>query len=162
MFISIIAAMDHNRVIGRSNQMPWYLPADFKYFKSITMGKSIVMGRKTYESIGRALPGRRNIIISHDINLQIPDCEVVHSLEEVLKMLENEDEIFIIGGASLFTQTLPFANRLYFTFIEGNFAGDTYFPNWREQDWQEITRSSHKADAHNPYDYHFVVLRPSE
>lgn len=164
MFISIIAAMDRNRVIGRNNQMPWYLPADFKYFKRITLGKPIIMGRKTYDSIGHPLPGRRNIIISHNAHLQIPDCEVLPSLEKALKLFEyknkNEDEVFIIGGASLFEQALPFANRLYFTFIDGDFAGDTYFPEWQQKDWQEMNRDSHKADASNPYNYHFVVLKP--
>ena len=150
--------MDRNRVIGQHNQMPWHLPADFKHFKSTTMGKPIVMGRKTYDSIGHALPGRRNIIISHNLNLHIPDCEVVHSLAEALQLLANEDEIFIIGGANLFAQALPFVRRLYFTLIEGDFIGDTYFPNWQVDDWQEVSRVSYKADANNAYDYHFVVL----
>jgi dihydrofolate reductase len=158
MFISIIAAMDRNRIIGQDNQMPWHLPADFKHFKNITMGKPIVMGRKTYDSIGRALPGRRNIIISRNLSLQIPDCEVVNSLVEALLLLKQEEEVFIIGGADLFTQALPFTDRLYFTLIEREFAGDTYFPNWQAEDWQEISRVSYEADAKNMYDYHFRIL----
>lgn len=158
MFISLIAAMGHNRVIGRNNQMPWHLPADFKHFKNITMGKPIVMGRKTYESIGRALPGRRNIIITHNLNLQIKECEVVHSLEEAMQLLTNETEVFIIGGANLFTQALPFANRLYLTLIEEDFVGDTYFPSFHAKEWQEIKRENFKADARNTYDYQFITL----
>ena len=158
MFISIIAAMDRNRVIGRNNQMPWHLPADFKYFKSITMGKPIIMGRKTYDSMGHPLPGRRNIILSHNINLQIPHCEVLHSLEEALKLLENENEVFIIGGENLFMQALPITQRLYFTLIHNNFVGDTYFPDWQENNWQEITCARHEADQYNAWDYDFIVL----
>ena len=158
MFVSIIAAMDRHRVIGLHNQMPWHLPADLKHFKNTTLGKPIVMGRKTYESIGRALPGRRNLVVSHNVNLQIPDCEVVHSLEEVLQLLKNEEEIFIIGGANLFMQALPITQRLYFTLINNNFVGDTYFPEWQKNNWQEITRTQHKADIYNAWDYDFIIL----
>ena len=117
MFISIIAAMDQYRVIGWHNQMPWHLPADLKYFKNTTMGKPIVMGRKTYESIGHVLPGRRNIVISRNPNLCIPGGEVAHSLEQAFHLLaeaEENSEIFIIGGADIFAQALPLADFIYY------------------------------------------------
>lgn len=165
MFISIIVALDQQRAIGRNNQLPWHLPADLKYFKNTTMAKPIVMGRKTYESIGHVLPGRRNIIISRNPNLRIPGGEVVHSLEQALQLFaqnssqgSSESEVFIIGGADIFKQALPIAKRLYITSIKNNFIGDTYFPDWQINNWQEISRISHKADIYNLWDYDFIVL----
>ena len=157
--ISIIVAMDTNRVIGKDNQMPWHMPADLRHFKEMTMGKPIVMGRKTYDSIGRPLPGRRNVIITRQQDLKIEGVEIVHSLPEALKLLTAEPEIMIIGGGQVFNEALPLATRLYFTIIEHEFAGDTYFPAWEKSDWQLIEQEAHPADEKNPYPYQFAVFQ---
>lgn len=158
MKLSLIAAMDTHRVIGRKNQLPWHLPADLKHFKTITMGKPIVMGRKTFESIGKALPGRKNIVISHNSEFYAPDCLVKTSLVQVLDHLKYENEIMIIGGASLFQEALPLAQRMYLTFIHHSFEGDTFFPEWNKDEWREISREDHAPDERNCYSYSFVTL----
>ncbi|WP_416695735.1 type 3 dihydrofolate reductase [Candidatus Pseudothioglobus sp. Uisw_050_01] len=158
MSLSIVVAMDENRLIGKDNKLPWHLPADLAYFKKITMGKSIVMGRKTYDSIGRPLPNRRNIVISRNSKTLITGCEVRTSIDEVLSITENEDEVMIIGGASLCEQLLPQVSRLYITKIEGKFDGDIYFPEYDESDWRQVSCESHLPDASNQHAYHFLVL----
>ncbi|MFA7095676.1 MAG: type 3 dihydrofolate reductase [Gammaproteobacteria bacterium] len=156
--ISLIVAMDRNRLIGADNGLPWRLPADLKYFKSITMGKAIIMGRKTYESIGRPLPGRTNIVVTRERGYQAPGCIVVHSIDEALARPECGDEVMIIGGASFYEQMLPRADRLYVTFIDAEFAGDTYFPAFDLDAWREIRREDHEPDEQNRYRYSFTVL----
>jgi len=156
--ISLIVAMDSQRAMGLNNQMPWHMPADLKHFKEITLHKPIIMGRKTYESIGRPLPGRRNIILSQQAHLVIPGCEVFHSLAEVLDNLKEQPEIMIIGGAHIFQQSLALAQRMYLTFIHHEFKADTYFPEWNQQEWHEVSRIDHAADENNPYAYSFVTL----
>ena len=135
--ISLIVAHDKNRVIGYENAMPWHLPGDLKYFKETTMGKPVIMGRKTFESIGRPLPGRRNIIITRNKEYTYEGIETVHSLEEALTLVQGAEEIMVIGGEQIFTQALPLADRLYITWIEHEFTGDTYFPAY--PNWQVVS-----------------------
>lgn len=160
MIISIISAVGENRVIGNKNALPWHLPADFKYFKEATLGKTIVMGLNTFKSIGgKPLPDRKNIILNNDANYVPPEgCFVAHSIDELLKMSENEPEVMICGGASVYKQFLPLAQRLYLTYIHHNFEGDTYFPEFDINDWKEVKRIDNKADEKNKFDYSFVVL----
>lgn len=155
--IALIAAMAKNRVIGKSQQMPWHLPADLAHFKKMTMGKPILMGRKTFESIGKPLPGRRNLVITRQ-DITIAGCEIFHSLEEALNAVANVEEVMVIGGGDLFQQALPRTDRLYFTFIDLDVEGDTFFPEWSEKEWKIISNEAHKPDAKNPYAYRFVIL----
>lgn len=158
MHISAIVAMSENRVIGRNNQLPWHLPADLRHFKQITMGHPIVMGRKTYASIGRALPGRRNVIISHNANFQAQGCEVFNSIDDALFALKDAKEIFVIGGAQLFEKILPSVKRLYLTVIHADISGDVFFPVLDSSQWKEIAREDHLADGDNEYAYSFITL----
>ena len=153
MIISLIAAMGKNRVIGHDNSIPWKLPADMKRFKDLTTGKPVIMGRKTFESIGRPLPNRTNIIITSDKNYKADGCIVVHSVDEALKVAKG-DEIMIIGGAQIYKQFLPIANRMYLTFIDKNFEGDAYFPEYDKHEWKEISREEHVDE--NSFKYAFV------
>ena len=162
MKISLVAAMGLKRVIGKDNAMPWHLPADLRRFKQITMGKPIIMGRRTFESIGRALPGRYNIVITRDMGYKAQGATVVHSSGEALVAAGDVDEVMIIGGQSLYEEFLPRADTLYITLIEAHVEGDTFFPEYSRADWEEISRESHDADAKNPYPYTFVVLRQRE
>lgn len=157
MIISMIAAMAKQRIIGKDNQMPWHLPADFDWFKRCTMGKPIVMGRKTYESIGRPLPGRRNVVISRNIQLTIEGVDIVGSVEDAIKLLADQEEIMIIGGGSIYHACLPLASKLYLTFIDAEIDGDTQFPQWPDK-WQETYREHYSADDKNIYDMDFVVI----
>ena len=157
MKISISCAMGENRVIGINNQLPWHLPNDLKHFKKITLHKPIIMGRKTFESIGKPLPDRENIIVTRDKNYTAPNCIVVHSLEEALDQIE-APEVIIIGGAKMYEQALRIATTLYITIIHQAFQGDTFFPEINQDDWKEIAREDYEADEHNDYDYSFVTL----
>ena len=160
--ISLIVAMANDRVIGKDNQMPWHLPADLKHFKSVTMGKPVIMGRKTHESIGMVLPGRTNIIISRNpdyrSNFHNQHCQVVTSIEEAFNAVKDADEVMIIGGANIYQQLLDKADTLYLTFIDLEADGDARFPDWSKGNWQEIAREKHLADEKNPYNYQFVTL----
>lgn len=158
MIISIITAMADNRVIGIENRLPWNLPADMKWFRQQTTGKPVLMGRKTYDSIGRPLPNRRNIIISRDPALVIEGCEVAGSADAALELCREEAEVMIIGGASFYEQMLPRADRLYLTLVHANVVGDAYFPAITPGEWHEISRSDHSADATNCFDYSFVIF----
>ncbi|MCB1827108.1 MAG: type 3 dihydrofolate reductase [Coxiellaceae bacterium] len=155
--ISLIVAMAKNRVIGKDQQMPWHLPADLAHFKKVTMNKPIIMGRKTFESIGRPLPGRRNIVITRQ-SIEIPGCDVCHSLEEALEAVAGEDEAMIIGGGNLYRQALSMAKRLYLTFIDLEVDGDTTFPEWNPSEWKEVSKTVHQPDQKNLYSYQFVTL----
>lgn len=159
MTISIIAALGRNRVIGKRGALPWYLPADLKHFKALTMGHPILMGRKTFESIGRALPGRTNIILTRDDGYKAQDCLIAHSIEEALQLARDGDEVFVIGGAELYREILPRADRFYLTLIDADFEGDVFFPEFDKNYWIEMSRENHVADNKNPYDYSFVVLQ---
>jgi len=156
--ISLIVAKTKNNVIGYRNKMPWHLPADLKHFKAITMGKSIIMGRKTAESIGHILPGRRNIIISHQTNLHIKGAEIFFSLDAAFHALRSEKEIMIIGGASIFSQVLHRADCLYVTQIETKLKGDTFFPVLSPHEWTLISEKKYLADEKNNCAYSFQTF----
>lgn len=160
--VSILAAMARNRVIGNNNRLPWYLSEDLKRFKSLTMGHTIVMGRKTYDSIGRVLPGRANVIVTNQLDLEIPGAIVVHTLADALRRCDpaSENELFIIGGAKLYEQTIELAQRIYLTEIQQDFDGDAYFPDFNREKWMEISREKHVAEgnADERLEYHFVIL----
>ncbi|MCT4351493.1 type 3 dihydrofolate reductase [Vibrio sp. NC2] len=157
MIISMIAAMANNRVIGKDNQMPWHLPADFAWFKRSTMGKPVVMGRKTYDSIGRPLPGRLNVVISRDESLEIEGVTTVTSIEKALELVSDVDEVMIIGGGSIYESCLPKANKLYLTYIDFDVDGDTQFPDWGEG-WKQSFNDIYQADEKNKHNMEFVVL----
>ena len=157
--MSMIVAMAHNRIIGADNDMPWHMPADLKHFKATTMGKPVVMGRKTYESIGKALPGRRNIVITRDSSYQLSDADVAHDIDDALALCATEDEVMIIGGGSIYASLIEHADTLHLTFIDADVAGDTEFPDWHQYgQWREVSRVAHQADDKNPHNYEFVQL----
>jgi dihydrofolate reductase len=159
MRISMIAAMANNRVIGANNTMPWHLPADLAHFKRVTLGKPIIMGRKTYQSIGKALPGRLNIVISGDPTFTLQDATVVGSCEQALAVAGEREEIMIIGGGTIYQHFLPLCHRLYLTQIDLQVSGDTYFPDYQgAYQWQTLEKESSKSDDKNPYDHHFLTL----
>jgi dihydrofolate reductase len=157
--ISLIWAMAKNRVIGVDNRLPWKLPADMKWFRRHTLGKPVVMGRKTFESFGgKPLPERTNIIITQDTNYRAEGAIVTHSIDEALKACSDADEVMIIGGMSLYEQTLPMADRLYMTVVDNEFDGDAWFPTIDNERWIEIERQRHDADHKNPYACTFSIL----
>ncbi|VAW76848.1 Dihydrofolate reductase [hydrothermal vent metagenome] len=158
MRVSLIAAMAENRVIGRNNQLPWRLSADLQRFKALTMGKPIIMGRKTWESIGRPLPGRTNIVVTRDASYQAEGCVVVHSVDQALKAAADSDEVMVIGGANLYQQLLERTDRLYLTQVKTNVEGDAWFPEFDMTQWHEIARESHSNDEKNDFDFEFVTL----
>ncbi len=158
MIISMIAAMDRNHLIGNNNQLPWHLPADFAHFKSTTMGKPIVMGRKTYESIGKPLPGRTNIVLSRNTEIQFEGVVCVSHFEEALAAAPDAQEIMIIGGSTIYEMLLPQADRLYLTYVEAEFEGDAWFPEFDESLWLEAESVTRLADEKNAYDCRFVTL----
>jgi dihydrofolate reductase len=159
MMISIIAALGRNKVIGKNNKLPWKLPADLKHFKELTLGKPIIMGQKTFESIGKPLPGRTNIILSLDENFKPSGCIVAHSLQEALEATKGAKEVMIAGGASVYKQFLPLADRLYLTLIDADFEGDAYFPEFNWGDWEIIEKIENQPDKENPYKYTFLTLQ---
>ena len=159
MKISMIAAMTEDRVIGIENTLPWKLPNDMKWFRQNTLGKPIVMGRKTFESFGaKPLPGRTNIIITRDQSYQAEDSIVVYSIEEALKTAGDVDEVMIIGGASFYEQMLPKSDRLYLTFVEADLEGDAWFPEFDLNDWNEVESIHHEKDEKNAYPHRFVIF----
>ena len=154
--ICLLVALAANRVIGKNNALPWHLSADLKRFKALTMGHPVVMGRKTHESIGRALPGRRNLVITRNRDYRAPGCELVHSLDEAIAACAGAQEIFIIGGAELYRESLPRAHCLEFTEIHAVFEGDATFPEFSLAQWRETAREIHGAEAGTPFRYDFV------
>lgn len=154
--ICLIAAIAANRVIGRNNALPWRLPADLKRFKALTLGHPVVMGRKTYASIGRPLPGRRNLVITRNRGYSAPGCEIVHSLDAAIAACRGAQEIFIIGGAELYREAVPLAHRLEFTEIHAEFEGDATFPQFPLEQWREAAREIHSNEAGIPFRYDFV------
>ncbi|HEU4964630.1 MAG TPA: dihydrofolate reductase [Bacilli bacterium] len=157
MTISLIVAMDENRLIGQDNRLPWHLPNDLQYFKKVTMGKPVIMGRKTFESIGRPLPGRRNIILTRQQGYRVEGCEVIHSLEELKAYQHTSDEVFCIGGAEIFHEILPYADRLYITRIYASFEGDAYFPEIDESQWKVVSSEEGATDEKNREAHTFFV-----
>jgi|SRR5690554_1699611 len=161
MKIAFVVAMDENGLIGRDNDLPWRLSADLQYFRRITMGKPLVMGRYTHESIGRPLPGRQNIVVSSLQDYRAEGCDVVQSVDEALRVAGKEDEIMVIGGSSLFEQLFDRADRIYLTRVHAELEGDTWFPDWDKTQWRQISRESHPADEKNQYAYSFEVYEPN-
>ncbi|MCG2634082.1 MAG: type 3 dihydrofolate reductase [Gammaproteobacteria bacterium] len=159
MRLSLIAAVARNRVIGVNGELPWHLPADLKQFRKLTLGKPIIMGRATYESIGRPLPERLNIVISTNPNFQAPGCCVAQSLAEGIAAAGDTPEVMIIGGEQLSRQALPQADRLYLTLVDAAVEGDRHFPDYDPNEWRESNRSCFDADAINPHGYCFVELQ---
>lgn len=163
MQVALIVAVSQNNVIGRDNQLPWHLPEDLQYFKSVTMGKPILMGRKTYESIGRPLPGRTNIVITRDPNWAADGVEVVNSLDAAMLAgaeackKANIDEIMVIGGAQIYCECLPIADKLYLTQVEAEVEGDAFFPNVHMNQWKKVAETIPKTI--DSYEYRFVVLQ---
>lgn len=150
--------MDKNRVIGKGDALPWHISEDLKHFKKITMGKPIIMGRKTHESIGRPLPGRENIILTRDTNYQAEGCTVLHSMEEIFEHCKATEEAMITGGAEIYKLVLDKTSRLYLTEVHAEVEGDTCFPEFDRNDWSEVSREDHKADEKNEFDYSFILL----
>lgn len=164
MKCALIVAMSQNRTIGIDNKLPWYLPGDLKYFKQVTMGKPIIMGRKTFDSIGKPLPGRPNIVVTRQSDYQAPEgVIVVNSVPAALDKAEDlcfindQDEVMVIGGAEIYTQAMNHCARLYITHVHSQVEGDAHFPEVEWADWQEVAREDHAAEEPNPHDYSFVV-----
>lgn len=158
MKVSIIVAIDQENGIGKDNQLLWHLPNDLKFFKKITSGNTIIMGRKTYESIGRPLPNRRNIVISRNQDLKIEGVEVFENISSALEACKTENEVFIIGGGEIYKQALPFTNKIYLTKVDANCAADTFFPSLNEQEWKIISEEKHLKDEKHTYNYIFTIL----
>lgn len=165
MDLAIIVAQSNNRVIGVNNDLPWRLPKDLQYFKKVTLGKPIIMGRKTYESIGKPLPGRTNVVITSNLDYKLEGAEVVHSLEQAIDLARevakasNQSEIMVIGGAQIYQQALPQAKKLYITEVDAQIEGDAHFPAVEYELYREIERETHSSDESNPYDYSFVCYQ---
>lgn len=155
--LSLIWAMGHNQVIGIDNKLPWRLPAELAYFKKITMGHPIIMGRRTFESIGRPLPGRTNIVLTRDHTFTAEGTVVLHSVEQVIEQYEDSGA-FIIGGTQIYRQLFPFAERLYITMIDHDFEGDEYFPEIDWSEWRLVNEEPGLQDEKNPYSYSFKVF----
>lgn len=157
MRISLIAAMDRNRVIGKENDIPWRIPEDWKYVKNITKGYPIILGRRNLESIGKPLPDRRNIILTRNEDFNFKGCEIVHSIEDVFEICRDEKEIFIFGGEQIYNIFLPYVQKMYITNIHDEFEGDTFFPEINFNEWEEISVRKGIKNDKNPYEYYFHV-----
>jgi dihydrofolate reductase len=157
--LSIIVAMARNRTIGINNTLPWRCPEDLKHFKSLTMGHHMIMGRKTFDSIGKPLPGRTTVVVTRNPDLKIEGCIVTHSLDQAIAACAGDDEIFVVGGAELYAQALPLADRLYLTEVQQNVDGDAHFPLFDPKQWQETAREARQQDIPQPLAYHFVTLQ---
>jgi len=156
LLLSLIVAVAKNNVIGGNNKLLWHLPADLKHFKALTMDHTIIMGRKTYESIGKPLPGRKNIIISRQEDYSAEGCIVLTNLQAAVDLCKKEGEVFIIGGAEIFKQSMHAADKIYITRIDHYFDGDTYFPNMNFSEWKMVKYLKHHADEKNKYEYSFA------
>ena len=157
--LAIIVAMAANRTIGIDNTLPWRIPEDLKHFKALTMGHHMIMGRKTFDSIGKPLPGRTTVVVTRNRDLQIAGCIVVHSLQEAIDACAGDERIFIVGGAELYAQALPLTGMLYITEIQRDVAGDAHFPAFDPGEWVEELREQHSQQEPQPLDYHFVTYR---
>ncbi len=155
--VALVAAVARNGVIGRQNRMPWHLPADLAYFRQLTWGHTVVMGRLTFASLGRPLPGRENVVVSRDEHYHPEGVLKVGSLDAALALEGKGGELMVIGGASLYAQALSRASRLYLTYIDGDVEGDTFFPHWDRTEWCEMLRETHSADGRHPWPYAFTV-----
>lgn len=155
--LTLIAAMARNRAIGLDGAMPWHLPGELQHFKRETLGKPIVMGRKTWQSIGRVLPGRQNIVITRNPAFRAEGCDVAKSLVEAVSVAGGT-EVMIIGGGQLYAEAMPFADRMVLTLVDCEPGADTWFPEWRESDWRQVSSRGECADQDNPYDYRVMEL----
>ena len=159
MVVSMIAAMDKNRLIGNGPDIPWQMPVDQRHFRDMTIGKSVVMGRKTFETLKRPLGKRQNIVLTRNTAYEAPKgCIVAHSVEDIFKLSEETEELMICGGAPIYEAFLPHANRLYLTQIHATFKGDVYFPAFDMDAWEEVKRIDGEPDEKNPYPYSFLFL----
>ena len=154
--------MAKNRTIGINNTLPWRCPEDLKHFKSLTMGHHMIMGRKTFDSIGKPLPGRTTVVVTRNHKLKIDGCIVTHSLDDAIKACAGDSEIFIVGGAELYAQALPIAEKIYLTEIQQDVIGDAHFPAYNQDMWQEVARISHQQELPQPLSYHFVTYQRSK
>jgi len=157
MQLSIVCALAKNGVIGQNNRLPWHLPKELAYFKQLTQGKAVLMGRRTFESIGKPLVNRRNIVLSTQPELVVSGCEVYPSFDEALTAMAHEAELMVIGGATLFEQALPMADRLYLTWVDCDVAGDIYFPAWEPRDWRLVSQQDFAADVKNLYAFSAIL-----
>lgn len=162
MILSILVAVAKNGIIGREGRLPWHLPDDLRRFKRLTTGHAIVMGRRTYESIGRALPGRRSVVLSRDPAFAPPGIEVVRSLDAALAACAGEEEVFVIGGESLFREALPRADRVYLTRVHADIAGEVRFPAFDETSWVLVASEAHAADGNHAHPFTFFAYRRAE
>ncbi len=156
-FVSAIVAAADNNAIGKDNRLLWHLPNDLQFFKRTTLGHPIIMGRKTYESVGRPLPNRRNIIITHQPDYAVEGAEVAHSLQEAMALCIGNNEVFIVGGAEIYKQALPILGRIYITRVHTEVAGDTFFPDLDELEWVLVSEENHAPDDRHAYAYTFLV-----
>ncbi|MDR2195820.1 MAG: dihydrofolate reductase [Gallionellaceae bacterium] len=159
MKLALIVAMAQNRTIGINNTLPWHIPADLKHFKALTMGHTMIMGRKTFDSIGKPLPGRRTVVVTRNRELQIEGCTVVNSLQDALAACVGEEEVFVVGGAELYAQALPLADTLYVTEVLQEVEGDAHFPAIDLSQWRETSREPHSQTEPQAVKYHFVTYR---
>jgi len=157
--LSILVAMATNRTIGINNTLPWRCPEDLKHFKALTMGHHMIMGRKTFDSIGKPLPGRTTVVVSRNRNLKVEGCLVAHSLPEAIAACTGDGEIFIVGGAELYAQALPLVDTLYITEIKQDVEGDAHFPEFNRAQWQEISHETRSQETPQPLEYRFVTYR---
>ena len=162
--ISFVVAMDRNGLIGAGDSLPWHLPDDMRRFRQVTMGKPVLMGRKTYESIPnrfRPLAGRTNIILTRQMDYDAPGCIIIHSLPQALKAAAEYEDLMVIGGAQLYEQLLPQADRIYLTLVDGEFEGDVYFPELDWDAWRVVEREKHSRDGRHPVPFVFILLERS-
>lgn len=159
MSISLIVAMAKNRTIGINNTLPWRCSEDLKHFKSLTMGHHMIMGRKTFDSIGKPLPGRTTVVVTRNSDLEIEGCLIAHSLKEAITICAGDAEIFIVGGAELYRQAIKLVDTLYITEIQQDVEGDAHFPELDKNDWLETARDVRSQETPQPLDYHFVTYR---
>ncbi|GAB1260714.1 type 3 dihydrofolate reductase [Aurantivibrio plasticivorans] len=164
MKIALIVAMADQRVIGGGNKLLWQLPEDLKFFKRTTLGKPVIMGRKTYESIGRPLPERTNIVVTRQSDWDADGVTVVHSVDDALSLasdlplIEGREEVMVIGGAQIYKEALPLVQRMYLTRVDAQFDGDAFFPDFNNDEWNEVECLDHRSDSRNPYNYSFITL----
>ena len=155
--ITAVVAIASNYAIGKNNQLLWHLPKDLKHFKEITAGGTVIMGRKTFDSVGKPLPKRRNIVITRQ-DIAIEGCEVVKSIDEAIALCKTENEVFIVGGAEIYRQAMHLTNRIYLTIVHQSFDADTFFPEIDYKDWKETQREDHEADEKHQFSYSFITL----
>ncbi|TDQ07030.1 dihydrofolate reductase [Pedobacter metabolipauper] len=158
MIVTIVVAIAENNAIGKDNQLLWYLPTDLKHFKDITNHHTIIMGRKTFDSIGKPLPNRRNIVITRNTDLSIPGAEVTNTLDQALELCSKDDEVFIVGGAEIYRQALGKTDRIYLTRVHESYSADTFFPEIDPNVWKEISSEKHQPDEKNKVAYTFATL----